>query len=191
MKLVPLSLIVILACLPSAISRQVIVQYPDSQAPTRFSLRTMSQYNPSRIGYESLPVQILSAGGGKLGPREKFRILVSLLKNQTEKNIKAVRFSCFIFKFSDWDEVIETRQTALIPADLFAFEQRKVDILVGYVDDIPLLSYKPGEEFHMEVAVTEVHYDDGSTWQATDLPQKLNVPKTRLGAFSSKSVDQP
>lgn len=62
--------------------------------------------------------------------------------------------------------------------ELSAFEQRKVEILVGYVDDIPLLSYKPDEQFHLEVAVTEVHYDDGSVWQATDLPQKLTPTKT-------------
>jgi hypothetical protein len=175
MRLASLSLIVILAWLPSSIARHARVQDPDSQAPTRFSLRTLSQYNPARIGYESLPVQILSAGGGKLGPREKFRILVSLLKNRTEKNIQAIKFSCFIFRFKNWDAVVESRQTALIPLELLAFEQRKVDILVGYADDIPLLSYKPGEEFHMEVAVTEIRYYDGSVWQAKDLPQKLSV----------------
>lgn len=186
-----LSLIVILACWTSLVGRRTTGQDLDSQSPTRFSLRTLSQYNPARIGYESLPVDILSAGGGKLGPRAKFRIVVSLLKNRTQKNIQAIKFSCFIFRFIDWDEVVETRQYALVPIELGAYEKRKVDILVGYVDDIPLLSYKPGEEFHMEVAVTEVDYDDGSIWRATDLPQKLSVPKTRLGTPTSKSVNQP
>lgn len=184
-----LSLIVILAWWPSSIARRTTVQDQDSQSPTRFSLRTLSQYNPARIGYEFLPVEILSAGGGKLGPRAKFRILVSLIRNRTEKNIQAIKFSCFIFKFIDWDEVVETRQSALIPVELRAYEKRKVDILVGYVDDIPLLSYKPGEEFHMEVAVTEIQYDDESIWRATDLPQKLSVPKTRLGTPTLKSVN--
>jgi hypothetical protein len=177
MRVLQSGLIVIVAWLASSLSPQIIAQNPDPQTPTRFSLRTLAPYLPSRIGYESLPVQIGGAGGGKLGPNEKFKILVSLLKNRTGKNIKAVKFSCFIYKFNDWDNVLENRQSSLIPVELFALEQRKVDILVGYVDEIPLLSYKPGEEFHMEIAVTEVYYDDGSVWQAIDLPQKLNPTK--------------
>ena len=69
------------------------------------------------------------------------------------------------------------QQTNLMPLDLAAFEQRKVDLVIGYVEEIPLLAYQPGEEFHLEFAVTEVHYDDGSIWQGTDLPQRRNLPK--------------
>jgi hypothetical protein len=116
---------------------------------------------------------VLGAGGGKLAPNAKFKIQVSMLKNGTQKNIKAVKISCFIFGSNDRDKVVETRQTSLIPVDLLAFETRKVEVLVGYVDDIPLLRYVPGKEFHLELAVTEVHYDDGTIWQAVDLPQKL------------------
>jgi hypothetical protein len=177
MKIFRLSLIVIVAWFAPSFSPQVIAQNPDLQTPTRFSLRTLAPYLPSRIGYDSLPVQIGSAGGGKLGPNEKFKIMVSLLKNRTEKNIKAVKFSCFIFRSGDLDHVVETTQSSLILVELLAFERRKVDILIGYVDEIPLLIYKPGQEFHMEIAVTEAHYDDGSIWQATDLPQKLDPTK--------------
>jgi hypothetical protein len=173
MKILFFGLIVILVCVPSPIWHPVVAQNPNSSAPTRYSLRTIGPYNISRIGYESLPVQVLGAGGGKLAPNAKFKIQVSMLKNGTQKNIKAVKISCFIFGSNDRDKVVETRQTSLIPVDLPAFETRKVEILVGYVDDIPLLRYAPGKEFHLELAVTEVHYDDGTIWQAVDLPQKL------------------
>jgi hypothetical protein len=176
MSILPFALIFILASLPSSIFHSAEGQTPDPQAP-RFSLRTLIPYNPSRIGYESLPVKVVGAGGGKLGAREKFKILVSGLRNSTPKNVRAIKISCFIFKFGAWDEVLESRQTSLIPLDLPPFEQRKVEVLVGYVDDIPVLAYKPGQEFHLEVAVTEVHYDDGSIWLATDLPQKLTPAK--------------
>ena len=177
MKKMFLGLILILACLPTSTSQRVVAQNPDSQTPIRYSLRTLTPYNFSRIGYESLPVRVVGAGGGKLGPNEKFRLRVSLIRNYTGKSVVAVKITSFIFKFDDQDELVETRQTALIPLGLLAGQSRTVDILVGFVDDIPLLCNNPGHEFSLEMAVTEVHYDDGTIWQATDLPQKRNLPK--------------
>lgn len=184
MKSLTLAFMLIAAWPSAPISRLVLCQNADAQAPTRYSLLTFTPYNPARVGFESLPVQITGAGGGKLGPREKFKILVSKLRNQTEKSVKAIRISYFIFKYGESDEVVplETRQTPLIPLHLAAFEQRNVDILVVNVDDIPLLEYRSGQRFHMEVAVTEVQYSNGSIWQGTDLPQKLDpakAPKVR------------
>jgi hypothetical protein len=167
----------ILAILTLSTSQTVLAQTPEDQ-PTRFSLRTFSQYNENRLGYEALPVRILVGGGGKLGSREKFRLHASVIKNYTPKKVVAVRFTFFVFKFSDPDELVGVQQTDLMPLELAGFERRKVDLVIGYVEEIPLLAYKPGEEFHLEFAVTEVHYDDGSIWQATDLPQKRDLPKT-------------
>ena len=169
---------------PSTASQSSTGQTANSQSPTRYSLRTILPYGFSRAGSESLPVQVVSAGGGKLGPREKFKILVSMLRNTSAKNVTAVKVSCFIFKSSDWDKLLASTQTSPIPVNLPAFEQRRVQILAGYVDDIPLLAYKAGEEFHLEVAVTEVHYDDGSIWQATDLPQK-RIPSDKASIQST------
>lgn len=177
MKILFSGLIVILASLNTSTWQPILGQNPDSE-PTRFSLRTLAPYNSYRIGYESLPVRVLGGGGGKLGRREKFRLHVSMIRNYTRKKVVAVKFTFFVFKFSDWDELVGVQQTDLMPLELAGSEQRKVDLLIGYVDDIPLLAYQPGAEFHLEFAVTEVHYDDGSVWQATDLPQKRNLPKT-------------
>ena len=66
-------LIFFLAILTLSTSQTVLAQTPEDQ-PTRFSLRTFSQYNENRLGYEALPVRILVGGGGKLGSREKFRL---------------------------------------------------------------------------------------------------------------------
>jgi len=150
---------------------QSIAQTP--QSPKRFSRLALTPYNPKRIAYESLPVRVIGVGGGKLGPNEKFEIFASRLKNEGSKSVKATRFSYYIFKSDNLDDAIYTGQTGLIALDLPAFEQRKVGIHVVVVDDIPSLEYKQGEEFRLEIAVTEVHYDDGSIWQAKDLPQKL------------------
>lgn len=187
MKILRFGLVLILAWVASSILHPAVAQNSDSQAPTRFSLRTILPYNPARIGYDLLPVKIVGCGGGKLGPREKFKILASMLRNETQKNIKAVKISSFVFRYFEWDDVLETRQTSLIPIELLASETRRVEALVGYVDDIPLLSYKPGEEFHMELAVTEVHYEDGSIWQATDLPQKVDPTKAPYTYSSLRS----
>lgn len=177
MKTLFLKLLVSFGLLASLTSQPVLAQNQESE-PTRFSLRTLTPYNSYRIGYEALPVRVLGGGGGKLGPREKFRLHVSVIKNYTPKKVAAVKFSFFIFKFSDWDELVEVQQTDLMPLDLSGFERKQLYLVIGYVDDIPLLVYKPGAEFHMEFAITEVHYDDGSIWQATDLPKKRNLPKT-------------
>ena len=177
MKVLYSGFILFLATVTILTSPTVLAQSPEEQ-PTRFSLRTLAPYNSYRIGYETLPVRVLGGGGGKLGPREKFRLQVSILRNYTPKKVVAVKFTLFVFKFRDMDELVGVQQTELVPVELAGYEQRKVDLLIGYVDDIPLLAYKPGEEFHVEIAVTEVHYDDGSIWQATDLPQKRNLPKT-------------
>jgi hypothetical protein len=176
MKTLFLGTLVTLAFLTASTSHPVLAQVPEGQ-PTRFSLRTLAPYNSYRIGYETLPVRILGGGGGKLGLREKFRLHVSMIGNYTPKKVVAVKFTFFVFKFSDWDELVGVQQTDLMPLELSGFERKQFYLVVGYVDDIPLLAYKPGVEFHMEMAVTEVHYDDGYIWQATDLPQKRNLPK--------------
>jgi hypothetical protein len=173
MKFLLLALLLLPASIVSP-ALPVFPQIPNPQTTSRYSLRTISPYDPLRIGYESLPVQVIGAGGGKLGPGEKFRIHIATLKNGTQKDVRAVRISIFIFRSDDLDNVVETRRTSLIALSLSAFQTRKVDILAGYADDIPLLIDRPGENFQMELAVTEVHYQDGSIWQGTDLPQKLN-----------------
>ncbi len=151
-----------------------------SQLPAyQYSRLSFQPYHPLRTGYDSLPVQISGMGGGKLGSKEKFKLYVSSLKNGTSKNITAVRFTCFIFNFKDPNELVGRESTALIPLDLPAAAVRKVDILILNVDEVPLLAYKPEAEFRLELAVTEVRYDDGTLWEPNDLPGRLIPPEER------------
>jgi hypothetical protein len=150
-----------------------------SQTPYKYSRFAYTFYNDLRTGYELPPVQMLRMGGGKRGPNEKFKIGVSLLLNKTEKNVKAVKFKAFIFNRKDLDEALETIETPIIELDVPALARRECDVLILYADDIPLLAYKPGEEFHLEVAVAEVQYDDGSIWEAKNLPGKRDPSKMR------------
>lgn len=179
MRLRPLRFILTLAGFFALVLNPIVAGVSQSQTPSRYSQFAISFYNELRTGYEMPPVKILRLGGGKLGPNEKLKIGVSLLKNKTEKNIKAVKFKTFIFNRKDLNEVLETVHTPLIALDVPAFTQRECEILILYADDIPLLAYKPGEEFRLEVAVTEVYYDDGSIWEAKKLPGKLDLSKMR------------
>ncbi|HEV7475497.1 MAG TPA: hypothetical protein VGN90_15695 [Pyrinomonadaceae bacterium] len=175
MKLSLVGLFVAFTFCASLFSPPSVAGSATSQGPyARFS---MTFYNPKRLGYESLPVLVTGAGGGKLGPNVKFKIFVSMLKNATAKNVKAVKFSYFVFKLDNLDEPIQTNQTDLIAVDLPALEQRKVDIHVVDVEDITSLSSKQSGEFRLELAVSEVQYEDGSSWQGTNLPQKMEPAK--------------
>jgi hypothetical protein len=154
-----------------------VVGISQSEATYRFSRFSFSPYSELRTGYEIPPVQMLRMGGGKLGPNEKLKIGVFSLLNKTEKDVKAVGFKTFIFNRKDLNEALETLHSPLISIDVPAYAQRDCDILLLYADDIPLLAYKPGEEFGLEVAVSEVHYVDGSVWEAKELPGKLDLSK--------------
>ncbi|HYG82426.1 MAG TPA: hypothetical protein VD861_18665, partial [Pyrinomonadaceae bacterium] len=86
----------------------------------------------------------------------------------------------YIFNAKDLNEVVTTEQTALVEVNLAPHEQRDFDILIVNLDDIPLLrDENPGEEFRLEVAATEVHYDDGSVWEGKNLPERMDPAKIR------------
>jgi len=141
---------------------------------------TFTRYHHWRAGYESLPLQVVNASGGKLGPCEKFKILVSSLKSQSPKAVKAVKFNWYLFNVNDLDKAVATEQTALVEVNLAPREQRAFDILIVNLDDIPLLrDENPNEEFRLEVAVTEIHYEDGSVWEGKSLPEKIDPSKVR------------
>jgi hypothetical protein len=112
-------------------------------------------------------------------PMKNSRYVSPFCKIKTEKNIEAVKFKTFIFNRKDLNEVLETVHTPLIALDVPGFTQRECEILILYADDIPLLASERGEEFRLEVAVTEVYYDDGSIWEAKNLPGKLDPSKMR------------
>jgi hypothetical protein len=155
----------------------ILAGVAQTQTLPKYSPFGYTFYSESRVGYEAPPLQMLRVGGGKRGPNEKLKIGVSLLLNETEKNVKAVKFKAFIFDRKELDEALETVETGVVELDVPAGARRECDILILYADDIPLLSYKPGKEFILEVAVAEVHYDDGTIWEAKNLPGKIDRSK--------------
>ncbi|HEV2835256.1 MAG TPA: hypothetical protein VGW58_08065 [Pyrinomonadaceae bacterium] len=131
---------------------------------------TWGRYDTSRKGYGDIPLQVLAVPGGKLGPKEKFRIFVSKLKNRTEKRIIAARFSWILFETRDLNKVVQTAQTDLINLNIDGNHEADVEIDVINLEDIPFLQENPQGVFHLEVVASEVRYDDGSIWKADNIP---------------------
>jgi hypothetical protein len=137
---------------------------------------SFGRYNTSRDGYSALPVQVISVPGGKLGPTEKFRIFVSRLKNNTSQAISAVRFNWYLFDSRDLNRLVQTAKTPLYKLSMNPGAEVEVEVFVTNVEDIPILrDSNPTGSFHLEVAATEVHYEDGSVWLAQDLPGTLDL----------------
>jgi hypothetical protein len=174
MKRLRIGLIVLAAWCVPLLEREVKAQ---SETPFNYARLSIRFYPESRLGYEALPVRVVGAGGGKLGAKEPFKVIAAAVRNATRKNVTAVKFSYFIFRTSDLGEVVEKGETALIPIDLLAKESRKVKTDVLNFENSPLFKDKSEDQYRIEVAVTEVHYDDGSIWRGTDLPQKMDPAK--------------
>lgn len=173
----PGSLLTITAFLTFLFS-PLIAANAQSQTPFKNSPFRLTTYSTLRTGFES-PVEISSLRGGKAGPNEQLAVEVMQLRNEAAKNIRAIKFQTFIFDSNDLNVALERVQTSIFTLDIPALEGRKCQFLILNIDDIPLLAYKPGQEFRLEVAVAEVHYEDGSIWQASTLPGKLVLPKAR------------
>lgn len=172
--------ILALACAVTLAAGRAEAQTDQCQRPQQNWGLAFLRYHHWRAGYESLPLQVVNVSGGRLGPCEKFKIMVTALDNRSPKAVKAVKFNWYIFNAKDLDKVVATERTALVEVNLAPGEKRAFDILVVNLDDIPLLrDENPSEEFRLEVAATEVHYDDGSVWEGKNLPERMDPAKVR------------
>ena len=179
-RCLPLTLLAIASL--SLISTSGITSQTNSSSEQAIQARnwglSFGRYNTSRAGYGELPVQVISVPGGKLGPTEKFKIYVSKLKNNSAKAISAVRFNWYLFDSYDLNKLMQTAQTPLYELSMNPGAEVEVKVLVTNVEDIPILrDSNPAGTFHLEVAATEVHYEDGSVWMAKDLPGFLDLSK--------------
>jgi hypothetical protein len=149
-----------------------------SELPAKRLLTSYTRYNRWRFGSDSLPIEVVNVSGGKLGPTEKFKILVTRLSNRLPKAVTAVKFNWYLFTIKDLDKVVETEQTSLVDVSLAPHEKRDLNIFIVNVEDIPILGdMNLDEQFQLEVAVTEIHYEDGTVWEAKDLPAKMDRSK--------------
>jgi hypothetical protein len=151
-----------------------ITEAQDTTMPPGWGL-AVAPYNSYRVEYESLPVQVLGIRAGGPNPTDKFKLQVTVLKNQTQKSIKAIKLSWFVFNSKDLDVVLDSQQTGVIELSLLPLQQARFEIFVAYMNQIPSIrDLGSRERLKLEVAVTQVYYSDGSVWQATDLPRKLD-----------------
>jgi hypothetical protein len=158
-----------------AVTAAIGAQEAQRVSPPRNWGLSFTMYNQFREGYESLPVTVTSLGGGKLSPHEKFRIEATTLANRSVKSVTSAEFTWYLFENNDLDKALDTGKTGLIDVALLPNEQRKCEILVLHIEDIPLLRDKnPQGTFRLEVGVTKVTYGDGSTWEAAAMPGKVD-----------------
>jgi hypothetical protein len=133
-----------------------------------------------RPGYKSIPVEITGLQSEPL-PEKKYLIRVAELKNRSSKAIRAVKFSWYLFDKKNLNEVLQTEQTALINLGRLAPHKKlAVSIPLLRPDEISYLRQDTATgEFRLEIAVTEIQYDDGSVWEAKNLPGKLDLSKIK------------
>lgn len=139
-----------------------------------------TRYSEFREGAESLPIKVTGISGGKLSPDEKFKIEVSAILNRSRKAVTSAEFTWYLFDNTDLDKAVDSAKTPLTEVALSLNADQSVRILVLYIEDIPYLRDKnPHGTFLLEVAVTKVVYDDGSTWEAAGFPAKFDHSKVR------------
>jgi hypothetical protein len=149
-------------------------------SPARNWGLAFTRYSEFREGADSLPVKVTGIRGGKLSPDEKFKIEVTAILNRSLKSIARAEFTWYLFDNTDLDKAVDSGTTPFTKAALSSNGALSVPLLVLYVEDIPYLRDKnPHGTFLLEVAVTKVVYDDGSTWEAAGTPGKFDHSKVR------------
>ena len=149
-------------------------------SPARNWGLSFSIYSDFREGADSLPVKVIGIRGGKLSPNEKFKIEVTRLLNHSSKSVTGAEFTWYLFDNTDLDKVVDSAKTPEFKVSLLPNRDLSVPILVLYIEDISYLrDQNPQGNFRLEVALTKVTYDDGSTWEAAGIPGKLDRSKIR------------
>lgn len=149
-------------------------------SPARNWGLSFSIYSDYREGADALPVKVIGIRGGKLSPNEKFKIEVTRLLSHSSKSVTGAEFTWFLFDNTDLDKVVDSGKSPEFKVSLLPNRDLSDPILVLYLEDIPYLRDKnPHGIFRLEVALTKVAYDDGSTWEATGIPGKFDYSKVR------------
>jgi hypothetical protein len=147
--------------------------HPERVAPANFQL-AFAPYSQFREGYDQLPVHVAGIRGGGPNEDDRFKVVATRLKNETAKAVTAVRLSWYLFDASDRDSCVDRGFTALAKVDLKPNAEDDFAIFVVKVNEIPWFKmHEVGTNLLLEVAVTEVQYDDGGSWSVTGLPRKL------------------
>jgi len=181
MKRRQISFVVVLVTLLAFTASSGQAQDPPQRiSPARNWGLAFTRYSEFREGSDSLPIKVTSLRGGKLSADEKFKIEVTALLNRSLKSITSVGFTWYLFDNTDLDRTVDSGKIPLTEVALSPNADQSVQVLVLYVEDIPYLRDKnPHGTFLLEVAVTKVVYDDGTTWEAAGTPGKFDHSKVR------------
>jgi hypothetical protein len=168
-----------LFALSFVLSLGYIVPSPSAQTPNNISqLPTgkwvLAHHPYSRPGYEKMPMVITSVKGDATKGLE---ISVTELRNQTSKSVKTYKLSWYLYRTDDPNLILLKGDTPFVyPGKLAANERRQVDIPVVAFIDIYKPLMKNGSltgNFVIDVAVTEVQFNDGTTWKGEGIPAEL------------------
>jgi hypothetical protein len=120
----------------------------------------------SRLGLKDAPLQIISVKAeGKRGGT----IRTVRLKNNSGKEVTAVKFVWYLFQEQETKNILQKGETPILGLDNFADRTSKaIDYPIVSFGNIYKPLVKDGKligDFVLEVAVGEIIYEDGSKWE--------------------------
>lgn len=134
---------------------------------------TLTHHSYSRPGYETMPIVVTSVKGDAT---TGLTISVVGLKNQTAKSVETYKLTWYLYETENPNRILQKGETPFIyPVSLAANEQRGVDVPVVSFINICKPLVKDGSlkgNFAIDVAVTEVRFENGTTWKGKGIPAK-------------------
>jgi hypothetical protein len=130
-------------------------------------------------GYESMPVQVLSMKGGfEQSEKNVFVLTEVLVQNKSDKTVTGdATFSLFVFKDNEPDTIVKQAFWTVInfsAIDLQAGKKFSMQPITGQLLWPQLKPIKrlltensAKEHYRIAIAITKVHFADGSVWQFT------------------------
>lgn len=120
----------------------------------------------SRLGLEDAPLRITSVTGDV---KNGGTIVAVRLKNNSGKAVTAVKFSWYLFRDQEPQKILRKGESPVIGvADFSSGSSRDVDYPIVSFGNVYKPLVKDGKltgDFVLEVAVSEIIYEDGSKWE--------------------------
>jgi hypothetical protein len=90
------------------------------------------------------------------------------------QNIKAAKYTWYLFNLGDLTRAVASDHTELITVNVDANAEQSESVQIVELESIPLLR-NSSEQFELEVAITEIRYDEGSIWKAERPAMELSL----------------
>jgi hypothetical protein len=168
MKFKLLSIMLLALIFTISTSFQIYAQQTEKPNKIEFPLGKWSfSYPPiSRLGLADAPAQIVSTTGDV---KDGGTITKVGLENLSSKTIAAIKFQWYLFREESPQKIAAQGETPVVGVGRFQpKETREVEYPIVSFGKIYKPLVKNGKlegEFVIEVAVSEILYDDGSKWK--------------------------